>query len=152
MGQDNRRDMGECGKTKALASPEEILSRMCSSTSSIQDFILEGKNEQEELMALSSYCNLLHILQSIILPTLIHKAISSPCLSKNILSTIFTGCHGNIGQYVGQGLWALKLGKARVLKKLNETHVKPLEQCLAHSKFSINVSFPYFNFSFPTPC
>lgn len=103
-------------------------------------------------MALSSYRNLLHILQSIILPPLIHKAISSPCLSKNILSTIFTGCHGNIGQYVGQGLWALKLGKAKVLKKLNETHVKPLEQCLAHSKFSINVSFPYFNFSFPTPC
>lgn len=39
-----------------------------------------------------------------------------------------------------------------VLKKLNETHIKPLGQCLAHSNFSINVRFPYFNFSFPVGC
>lgn len=28
MGQDNRRHMGECGKTKALAPPGELLSRI----------------------------------------------------------------------------------------------------------------------------
>lgn len=46
-----------------------------------------------------------------------------------------------------------EIGKGQgVLKKLDETHVKPLEQYLTHSKFSINVNFAYLNYSFPATC